>query len=164
VRELEAVAVVPAAPEAVFEFLTALENHWRVADRFVDVVSLEGAAGDGHAAGGVVRVTGPLGLRRTAATRVERAEPPALLVGTANIGPRTRARVSWSLASYGGGTLVRLAAVVERASRLDRALLALGGRAWLERRFASALAHLARHFGAREPAVSRGGPALAGAG
>ena len=148
-RKLEAAAVVPAAPEAVFEFLSALENHWRVADRFVDVVRLDRPAGDDHADGGVVRVTGPLGLRRTAMTRVERAEPPALLVGTADIGPRTRARVSWSLTPHAAGTLVGLAAEIERAAPLDRVLLGLGGRAWLERRFASALAHLARHFGAR---------------
>jgi hypothetical protein len=154
VRTLEAAAVVPAAPEAVFDFLSELENHWRVADRFVEVVSLEPV-------GGVVRVSGPLGLRRTAITRVEQLERPTLLVGTADIGSRTRARVSWSLAPRDAGTLVRLAAEVERATAVDRLLLALGGRRWLERRFGSALAHLARHFGAREPASSRGGPAPA---
>ena len=155
-RKLEAAAVVPAAPAAVFEFLSELENHWRVADRFVEVVSLEPA-------GGVVRVSGPLGLRRTAITRVGRAERPSLLVGSAEIGSRTRARVSWRLTPRGPGTLVRLRAEVERAGPLDRLMLALGGRAWLERRFASALAHLARHFGAGEPAVRRGDPAPAAA-
>jgi hypothetical protein len=154
VKTIEAAAVVPAAPGAVFEFLSELENHWRVADRFVEVVSLEPA-------GGVVRVSGPLALRRTAVTRVERAERPSLLVGTADMGRHTRARVSWRLTPRDPGTLVRLVAEVERAGPIDRLLLALGGRGWLERRFASALAHLARHFGAREPTGRRGDPAPA---
>jgi hypothetical protein len=154
-KRIEAVAVVPAAPEAVFEFLSELRNHWAVADRFVDVVRL-------GAAGGVVRISGPLGLRRTAATRVMQVESPAFIVGTAEIGARTRARVSWLLSPRNNSTVVRLVARVERASPLDRLLLALGGRVWLERRFASALTHLAGHFGAREAPVGR--PALAGAG
>lgn len=141
-REIEAVAVVPAPPSAVFGFLSSLENHWLVADRFVDVVSL-----DGRDAGGVVRVTGPLGVRRTAVTRVTEVDPPLRIVGTAEIG-RTLARVSWTLSSRGDGTIVRLSADVERASTFDRLLLALGGRAWLRRRFASAVAHLANRFAA----------------
>jgi len=154
VRKLEAIAVVPAAPEHVFAFLSDLRNHWAVADRFVDVVQL-------GVAGGIVRISGPLGLRRTAATTVTHVQSPALIVGTAEIGARTRARVSWSLWPRDTSTVVRLAAEVEKTSPLDRLLLVFGGRGWLERRFASALAHLAGHFGAREPAVGR--PALAGA-
>jgi hypothetical protein len=152
VRKIEAVAVVPAERERVFAFLSDLRNHWLVADPFVDVVRL-------GAAGGVVRISGPLGLRRTTATKVTRAEPPAFIAGTAEIGARTRAQVSWLLSPRGASTTVRLVAQVEQASALDRVLLALGGRAWLERRFAGALARLAGHLGAREAAL--GGPALA---
>ena len=148
-RPLEAVAVVPAPPAAVFGFLSELENHWKVADRFVDVLSLDGS-------GGVVRVSGPLGLRRTALTRVTAIEPPDRMEGTAEMGRHTRARVSWTLTGRGDSTLVRLAATVERSSALDRLLLTLGGRAWLERRFASAVAKLALSFEERAaPARSR---------
>ena len=153
-RKLEALAVVAAPPAAVFAFLSSLENHWLVADRFVDVVSL-----DERNAGGVVRVTGPVGLTRTALTRVSEVEPPSRIVGTAEMGRRTRARVSWTLSGRGESTLVRLSASVERASPLDRILLALGGRVWLERRFASAVARLAGQFGTQS-AGKRG--ALAG--
>jgi hypothetical protein len=167
--KLEAVAVVRAPREAVFEFLSELDNHWRVADRFVDVIRLDGP-GDGAADGGLVQLRGPLGLRRTVLTRVERMEAPALIVGTADIGTRTRAHVYWSLSPSDtlsrsprdAGTVVSLAAEVHSASPLDRLLLALGGRAWLERRLASTLAHLARHFGVREPVAGPGGPALVG--
>ena len=38
--DIEAVALVRADPEDVFEFLSDLRNHWRLADRFVTVVTL----------------------------------------------------------------------------------------------------------------------------
>ena len=66
--DVEAAAVIPAAPEDVFAFLSDLQNHWRLADRFVEVVALESSDGGGD--GGTVRVRGPLGVRRTATTRV----------------------------------------------------------------------------------------------
>jgi polyketide cyclase/dehydrase/lipid transport protein len=139
-RDIEARTAVPAPAPAVFAFLSKLGNHWRVADRFVDVVTLDPA-------GGVVRVRGPLGLRRTAATRVELMDPPHRIVGSARIGRRTRARVSWTLADRDGITNVRLAAQLESASAVDRLLIALGGRRWLTHRFASALARLGTCFG-----------------
>jgi len=57
-------------------------------------------------------------------------------------GAAERATVSWSLEPRGEGTRVRLHVGVERASLADRALLTLGGRAWLRRRLAAALARL----------------------
>lgn len=141
--DVEASALVEASPEAVFGFLSDLRNHWRLADRFVEVLTLE--ASDGvHADGGRVRVRGPLGMRRTATTRVVAARAPRLMIGTADLGSGTRARVSWTLAPRFGSTRVRLAAELERARPLDRVLLAAGGRWWLERRFASTLEQLAR--------------------
>jgi uncharacterized protein YndB with AHSA1/START domain len=146
--DVEATALVPAAPEDVFEFLSDLRNHWRLADRFVEVLALDSSAG-GHEDGGTVRVRGPLGIGRTATTRVVATRAPRLIIGTAELGGGTRARVSWTLAGRLGATRVRLAAEVERAGGLDRVLLALGGRWWLRRVFAGALERLAREL-ARE--------------
>ena len=150
--DVEATALVPAPPEEVFAFLDDLGNHWIVADRFVEVVDLHRPDGR-RAAGGAVRLRGPLGVRRTVLTRVVAVKPPRLLIGTAEVGERTRARVSWALAGHLGSTRVRLAAAVERASRLDRALLALGGRWWLQRRFESTLEGLVAEFEGRGDAA-----------
>ncbi|MEA2439448.1 MAG: hypothetical protein QOH76_872 [Thermoleophilaceae bacterium] len=154
--EIEAVALVPAAPEEVFAFLSDLANHWRLVDRFVEVLSLEGTPPDRA----VVRLRGPLGVRRTVITRVTATRSPRLIIGVAELGEETRARVSWTLAGRLGQTRVRLAAEVEHAGPLDRLLLTLGGRTWLRRRFAFGLERLAERFsgddaeGAR-PAVAR---------
>ena len=93
------------------------------------------------------------GVRRTAVTSVERADPPERLEGIARVG-RTEARVAWTLREQrDGGTEVRLAATVMRAGALDRAVLALGGASWMRRLFAATLAHLATRF-ATEASVS----------
>jgi Polyketide cyclase / dehydrase and lipid transport len=143
-------AVVPAPREAVFDFLSELDNHWMVADRWIDVVRLDG---DGD--GGRVRICGPLGLRRTVLTRVLHAEPPETLEGSATLG-RTVARVRWELSEHHGATLVRLVAEVQRAGPLDRLALAAGGRRWLHRRFGATVVALAHHFAER--ATRSGGP------
>ena len=139
--EIEAAALVPAPPDEVFEFLCDLSNHWRLTDRQVTVVSL-----NGDQDGGVVRVHGPLGLRRTAHTRVTASRQSRLLIGTAELAGGTRARVSWTLAGRINQTRVRLAADVEHASPLDRVLLALGGRIWMRRVFRQTLERLAERF------------------
>jgi Polyketide cyclase / dehydrase and lipid transport len=149
---IEAVALVPAEPEEVFDFLSDFANHCRLASRFVEVVELESARNGGAADRGVVRLRGPLGLRRTASTKVTAARPPRLMIGTAEIAGGTRARVSWTLARRLGDTRVRLAAEVDCTSRLDRLLLALGGRRWLERRFEETIEALAGALRARSPA------------
>jgi uncharacterized protein YndB with AHSA1/START domain len=140
--EIEATTVVPAPPDEVFEFLSDLSNHWRLVDRFVEVISLTGPDG-GPPDSGVVRLRGPLGVRRTVHTRVTASQSPRLIIGTAELGPGTQARVSWTLASRSGQTHVRLAAQVEHAGPLDRLLLRLGGRSWLRKRFAFGLERLA---------------------
>ena len=134
-RVVSAERVVDAPREAVFAYLADLEQHWQLADRFIEVVSLERPAGGGPAVGGVVRMRGPLGLGRSARTCVVDAQAPARLSGTAEVGRLTRARVTWTLLPSGTGTVVRLEAIVERAGALDAMLLAAGGHAWLRRRF-----------------------------
>ena len=89
--EIEATALVPAPPEEVFEFLSDLSNHWRLVDRYVEVISLTGPDG-GPPDSGVVRLRGPLGVRRTVHTRVTAAHSPRLIIGTAELGPGTRAK------------------------------------------------------------------------
>jgi hypothetical protein len=125
----------------VFAFLHDLDNHWLLANRFIEVVHLDGA-GDG----GTVRLRGPLGLGRTVTTRVVTAEPASSIVGTADLSGGTQATVRWTLTPAEGGTLVELAAFVEREGTLDRLLLAAGARRWLRRRFSSILARLAQRF------------------
>jgi Polyketide cyclase / dehydrase and lipid transport len=129
---------LPVAPEVAYAFLADLDNHWRLIDRWARIA---GVSADGL--GATVRLHGPLGVRRTARTRVLASRPPHELVGEARVGRRTVGRVRWSLRPDGDGTLVELDATVPEAGALDRALLALGGRAWLRRRFAAALRALA---------------------
>jgi uncharacterized protein YndB with AHSA1/START domain len=143
--EIEAAGSVGAAPEQVFDFLSDLANHWRLVDRFVEVIELSGPAGQ-EPDSGLVRLRGPLGVHRTVQTRVDEARRPELIVGTAQLGEGTRARVTWTLAPDGTGTHVRLAAEVEQVGVLDRLLLALGGRAWLRRRFRHGLTRLAARY------------------
>jgi len=138
-RAIEATACVPAEPGALFDRLADLRNHWDLADRWVEVVSVNGSAD-----GGVVRLHGPLGLSRTATTTVERVEQPRLIEGTARIGGRTVGRVRWALAEDGEGTRVSLHAELVEAGPLDRAIWALGGRAWLRSRLRLTLARLAQ--------------------
>jgi hypothetical protein len=127
-----------AAPEAAYAFLADLDNHWRLIDRWAQIA---GVSHDGL--GATVRLRGPLGVRRTVRTRVLVASAPRELDGEARVGRRTVGRVHWSLTPEGDGTLVVLSATVPTASGVDRALLALGGRRWLRRRFAAALRQLA---------------------
>jgi uncharacterized protein YndB with AHSA1/START domain len=140
--DIEAVALVPAAPEEVFAFLSDLSNHWWLLDSQVDVLELDGTPPDRA----IVRLRGPLGVRRTVRTHVTAARNPRLIIGIAELGDGTRARVSWTLGGRLRETRVRLAAEVEHASAFDRMLLALGGRTWLERRFAFGLERLAQRF------------------
>jgi hypothetical protein len=141
---IEADGLVPAGRDAVYAFLADLANHWDLADRWVEVVSLTPAHD-----GGRVTVRGPLGLRRTVDTRVDEVEPPGRIEGTARLG-RTRAVVRWELRPEPRGTRVHLVATVLAAGPLDRLLLAAGGRAWLRRRFTVTLSRLAQTLAARQ--------------
>jgi hypothetical protein len=132
---IEATRVVAATPEAVFRFLSRLENHWALAGRWVQVVALEDSSGK-------VRIRGPLGLRRTASTRVVDAVPDHVMHGIAELSGGTCARIGWEMSEDAGGTAVRLSAEVEHAALPDRLLLALGGRAWMTRHFDAILVRL----------------------
>jgi hypothetical protein len=137
VSAIEATVSIQAPPQVLFERLAKLENHWALADRWVEVVSLNGG-GDG----GVVRLNGPLGLSRTVVTTVDRVEPSRLIEGTARIGGHTTGRVSWMLAGEGGSSRVTLKAELEQAGPLDLMVWSLGGRHWLERRLRVTLERL----------------------
>jgi hypothetical protein len=136
VREIEATRRVGQSPERVDEFLSDLRNHWRLSDRFLELEAL-----DGDASGGRVRLKGPLGLGRTARTRVEESRP-GLVRGRADVGRGTVGRVQWEVSQAPGGSAVTLSARVERASALDRWILALGGQRWLRAVFRRALENL----------------------
>jgi hypothetical protein len=127
--------VLPPQPNAVYSFLDQLANHRRIGDRYLRVT---GIAPDQR--GGVVVIAGPLGLRRTARTRVTTAIPPEQLSGTAAVGRHTLANVRWSIAEHEHGSHITLTATVTNAGLLDRLLLALGGEWWLRRRFEHVLA------------------------
>jgi Polyketide cyclase / dehydrase and lipid transport len=133
--QIAADGLVPLGREAVFAFLAELENHWRLAGGWIEVQSLDQN-------GGSVRMRGPLGVKRTARTRVEATDPPRSLEGSANLG-RTQARVRWALTEDGPHTQVHLEATVVKATPLDHLLLTLGGRRWLHRQFTKTIQQLA---------------------
>jgi uncharacterized protein YndB with AHSA1/START domain len=136
---IRAERLVGGNPESVFEFLSDLENHWLLADRFIEVLELDRDGSGSPASGAKVRMRGPLGFHRDVVTRVLQVEPHTRLAGTAEIGPRTLAKVSWTLHPEEEGTRVQLAAKLERASLFDRAMLAAGGAPWMRRRFGKIL-------------------------
>lgn len=114
--------------------LADLRGHWELAGRWVQPLEL-------REDGGVVRVRGPLGLRRTIHTSLIDARAPDFVAGEARSGA-TRAVIRWLLEPDGDGTIVTLEARVRASGRLDRGLLALGGRWWMQRRFAATLQRL----------------------
>lgn len=114
--------------------LSDLRSHWDLAGRWVQPLEL-------NHDGGVVRVRGPLGLRRTITTRLTELRPAECVAGEATIG-RTTARIRWLLEPDGTGTFVTLQAEVVDAAGLDRLLLALGGARWMQSRFAATLKRL----------------------
>jgi uncharacterized protein YndB with AHSA1/START domain len=155
---------VAAPPDAVFAFLADLENHWALAAHWVEVRALD-RVDHGPARGGRVRLHGPLGLRRTARTRLLELDAPARVAGTAEVGARTRAIVAWELEPRGGGrrTLVRVSTDVQRFGPVDRVLWALVGRRVMARGFPAVLARLDSalapvHSGRVAPRTSRTSP------
>lgn len=127
---------VPA--EIVYAFLAHLPNHERLSDRRLRLVSL---ATD--RLGGRITIRGPLGIRRTVETTVTELRPHVVVGGTATIGRRTAARVLWTIDGRGARSQIALTATITHLGRLDRLLLALGGRRWLAYSFDQAVARLA---------------------
>jgi hypothetical protein len=156
---ISAVERLDAQPEVVFDFLSSLENHWQIAGRWIEVVSLKGPPGAPDGASfdrAEVVMRGPLGISRRARTRVLAAERPRLMHGRAELGRSTVASVRWELRPVGDGTEVALSATVEQAGIFDRLMLALGGRAWLRRSFVDVLTQLRQ-----QPALVKASVALA---
>ena len=148
-RTLSAERALRHLPEQVYAFLAELENHWHLDDRLLRLERL-----DHGAHGSRIVIGGPLGLRRTARIRLTESAPTRRVVGTAEVGRRTQARVTWTITPQGGGSRVSVQATVLRAGALDRLLLAAGGRWWMRRRFARVLEQLARALDAgRAPSV-----------
>lgn len=121
--------------DRVFAFLSHLPNHWDLHAALVEVET----TGETEAR---VRLQGPAGIARDAYTRVLAVEEPSRLRGVAEVGSRTVARVAWDLEAVGESTRVRLSTEIERASFLDRIVLALGGTWWLRRVYAESLENL----------------------
>jgi uncharacterized protein YndB with AHSA1/START domain len=138
--EIEATGVVDAPAPAVFDHLADLRTHWALAGGRVLLLDSTAA---GAATGGRVRMHGPFGIGRDATTEVLRAERPTLLEGRARIGSATEAEIRWRLEPVSPErTRVALSARVTAAAPLDRLLLAIGGRRWLEALFHRVLARL----------------------
>jgi len=131
VRSAEASAEVRSPVENVFGFLADLGNHWRLASRWIEVVTLDRAGERADRA--TVRLSGPLGLARTVQTHVDRVTPPSAIHGHGTSG-RTHADVSWTLAAAAGATRVSVEVRLIQASVTDRAIWLCFGRAWLARR------------------------------
>lgn len=129
---------VRAPARAIYDFLERLPNHALITG---SGLRLEGIAADGR--GARISMRGPLGLRRTARTRVIVRRRPRAFGGTARVGRHTVAYVHWGIDAVGPDvSLVTLSATVLRTGALDRLLLAAGGRPWLARSFARAVALL----------------------
>lgn len=128
---------VPQSPRHVHAFLVDLGNHWRLSDRYLRLEHI-----DPDQRGARIVIGSPVGLRRTARTTVT-SRDDLRLAGSAAVGRRTTAHVHWTVEPHDGGARIRLGATVLRAGALDRALLALGGRWWLRRRFDRVLGLLA---------------------
>ena len=87
--------------------------------------------------GGIRRLTFPLplGIRRTASTKLLQTRRANSIVGQARIGARTVASVAWCVEDNHGGSVVTLRATIDSAGPIDRVVLLLGGHRWLARRF-----------------------------
>ena len=130
---------IRAPAHALHAFLAALDNHWLLTDRFVSLVRLHGPASS--RTGGEIMIRGPWGMHRHARTWLEADDHPERVAGTAVVGRRTVAHVTWALTPVPGGTAVELAASIVEASVLDRALLRVAS-PWLRRRFLAAILRL----------------------
>lgn len=129
------------SPQVVFDFLANLRQHGSLAPSSVRLLSRDPDTGvPVHA---IVRLRGPLTIRRTATAKIVRTRPPGIIAGRAKIGRRTRGSVAWTIASRPFGSGVSLCMIVEATGLLDGLVMRRGGRRWLERRFRDALACLA---------------------
>jgi hypothetical protein len=141
--EISARRALPVGREEAFAFLSRPHNHRRLATARIGLRQLE-VTGDGELRGARMVLRGPLWLRRPVRTRVVSARRPRHLAGTAWVGRGTEVRVRWDLDDAGAGaTVAILTATVMRLATPERVLLALGGRAWVQRLFVATLERLA---------------------
>ncbi len=131
---------ISAPGEAVIRFLADLEHHVRLAPDAVQVLRL--SRPPGRPAHALVCLKGPLGMRRTASTKLLQTRPASSIAGQARIGARTVASVAWCVEDNDAGSVVTLRATVDSAGPIDRVVLLLGGHRWLARRFEAALERL----------------------
>jgi hypothetical protein len=137
VATLTAGLTLTAPPSTVFDFLVRLPNHALIGGHGL---RLDNVSDDDRSA--LISLHGPLGLRRTASTTVTHLHRPHRFGGTALVGRRTMAYVHWTIEPAGTGSRVTLTATIVRAGPADRLLLAIGGRWWVTRSFARAIALL----------------------
>lgn len=137
VATLSAALTLTASAASVYDFLVRLPNHALIGGHGL---RLDSVADDGRSA--LISLHGPLGLRRTAFTTVTSLHRPHRFGGTALVGRRTMAYVHWAIEPAGTGSRVTLSATIVRAGPVDRLLLAIGGRWWVTRCFARAIALL----------------------
>jgi hypothetical protein len=139
---IRAEGTVTNTPEEVYAFLERLENHRLLGDEHLHMESLRD-----DRRGATISVRGPAGLRRTALTEVTTTQAPHRFGGTVTTTTNTRAGAWWTIEPNPLGARVSLNAAIAPRGIVDRVLLAVGGRRWLERRC--------------ERVVVRLGPALA---
>jgi hypothetical protein len=132
-----------APADVVLQFLADLENHVVLAPASVRVLALDGQRHSATRA--LLRLRGPLAIRRTASTALLGATGSSI-AGRANVGNTTVASVVWRVETLRGGSMVTLCATVDAASSLDALLLRFGGRRWLAGRFAAALEQLSQEL------------------
>jgi hypothetical protein len=113
----------------VYGFLERLENHVRLNDKFLRVEALRP-----DQRGATISISAPGGVRRTAWTEVTTALAPRRFGGTVTAATRTRAGAWWTIEPSIDGTRVALQADIFPRGIVDRVLLAIGGRWWLEQR------------------------------
>ena len=138
-RPIQASRRLSAPPGAVLEFLADLDNHALLAPGSVAVLAHDRQ--HGRCTRAIVRLRGPLLMRRTASTELLQVTESSIR-GRAKIGGSTIATIAWGVQPLHNGSLVTLCATVDAASPLDALLLRSGARRWLPRRFAGALEHL----------------------
>jgi hypothetical protein len=141
--EISARRGLPVGPDEAFAFLTRPHNHHHLVTRRISLRELH-VTRDGELHGAQMVLRGPLWLRRAAQTRLVSVRRPGQLAGTACVGSGTEVEVRWDLDGAGAGASVAiLTATVTRLATAERVLLAIGGRAWVQRLFVATLEQLA---------------------
>ena len=130
----------------MFDFRADLRNHALLAPGSVELRSRD--LGSELPVQAIVRLRGPLAIRRTATTAIAAARQPAVITGRASVGKRIRSSISRTIAGRRDHTSVTLRVTVQETGFLDGVLLRLGGWGRLQRRFAESLACLADQFAA----------------